>query len=252
MGIQMEGINFSYGDKKVLKDINLSIQTGEHIGIIGFSGCGKSTLLKLISGLYIAREGYIEVEGDTNPIQIRRHIALVMQNTVLLPLSIKENITCGHSYDDEIIKQACEVAQLTEWIATLPGGIDTLVGERNGNISGGQAQRIAIARALAKAISLTEMKSIPKPIYSTKPNEITKTNDNTIKNTTIFKSDTYSPVLILDEATSALDSDTSNAVLMALKNLTKNMTVITVTHRPEALIDVNQLYRLEEGILVHA
>ena len=221
MGIQMEGVNFSYGNKRVLTDINLNVHTGGHIGIIGSSGCGKSTLLKLISGLYPSQHGYLEVEGTTNPIEIRRYIALVMQNSVLLPASIKENITCGHPLNNEIIKQACDTAMLTEWMATLPDGIDTYVGERNSKVSGGQAQRIAIARALAKVISMTSIKE-------------------------------NAPILLLDEATSALDSDTSYAVLKALKAVTKDMTVITVTHRPETLIDINQWYRLEEGRLVHA
>jgi len=137
---------------------------------------------------------------------------MVMQNPMLFPASIKDNIACGHSMSDEEIRRACEAAQLSDWIATLPDGIDTFVGERGGRVSGGQAQRIAIARAIAKD----------------------------------------APVVLLDEATSALDGDTSYAVLSALESLTKGKTVVSVSHRPEALAWCNRIYRLEGGQLYDA
>jgi len=209
MGIRVENLSFAYGERQVLCDINLTVETGESIGIIGVSGCGKSTLLKLLAGLYSAQNGIVEVEGARNPKDIRKRVAMVMQNALLFPASIKDNITCGHPMSDEVIKQACDAAQLSDWIATLPDGIDTFVGERGGKVSGGQAQRIAIARAIAKG----------------------------------------APVVLLDEATSALDRDTSNAVLSALENLTKGKTVVSVSHRLEALAGCNRIYRLEGGKL---
>jgi len=209
MSIYVENLSFFYGDKEVLHEINFKVETGESIGIIGVSGGGKSTLLKLLSGLYATQTGIIEVYGERQPVNIRRNVAMVMQNAMLFPASIKENITCGHNMSKETVIQACEAAQLTDWISTLPEGIDTFVGERGGKVSGGQAQRIAIARAIAK----------------------------------------NAPVVLLDEATSALDNETSNAVATALDNLMKNKTVISVSHRPEMLTNCNRLYRLEGGRL---
>lgn len=209
MGIQMENVSFAYGEKKILDSINLSVISGEHVGIIGASGGGKSTLLKLLSGLYVPQSGRIEIEGERFPADIRRKVSMVMQNALLLPASIRENITCGHPMSEAVIHQACDAAQLSEWIATLPDGLDSFVGERGGKVSGGQAQRIAIARAIAKGAS----------------------------------------VVLLDEATSALDGDTGNAVLLALSHLAEGKTVVSVTHRPETLTGCNRIYRLEGGLL---
>ncbi|MDO8685534.1 MAG: ABC transporter ATP-binding protein [Clostridiales bacterium] len=212
MGIHIEDVTFAYSENKVLREINLTVKTGDRIGIVGSSGGGKSTLLKLLSGLYAPQVGRVEVEGTHKPVEIRRHVAMVMQSAMLFPASIRENITCGHPMNEMIIQQACEAAQLSEWISTLPDGINTFVGERGGKVSGGQAQRIAIARAIAK----------------------------------------QAPVVLLDEATSALDGDTGCAVLLALSHLTKGKTVVSVTHRPETLTDCNNIYRLEGGRLYDA
>jgi len=212
MSIHIENLSFSYGEKQILHDINLDIESGENIGIVGVSGCGKSTLLKLLAGLYSVQSGIIEVCGARRPEDIRKNVAMVMQSTMLFPASIKDNITCGHPLSDEAIRQACDAAQLTEWIASLPDGIDTFVGERGGKVSGGQAQRIAIARAIAK----------------------------------------NAPVVLLDEATSALDGETSKAVLSALESLTRGKTVVRVSHRPEDLSGCSRIYRLEGGRLYNA
>ncbi len=209
MSIIVENLSFAYGDNMILQDINVKVQTGESIGIVGVSGCGKSTLLKLLAGLYPVVSGIVEVQGERQPKGIRRQVAMVMQNPMLFPASIKENITCGHAMSNETIMRACEAAQLLDWIAELPGGIDTFVGERAGKVSGGQAQRIAIARAIAKG----------------------------------------APVILLDEATSALDDGTTSAVLAALDNLTKGKTVISVSHQPRALEGYSYIYRLEGGRL---
>ncbi|MHB1485423.1 MAG: ATP-binding cassette domain-containing protein [Saccharofermentanales bacterium] len=207
MGIKIDHVTFSYGENKVLNDINLTIKTGDRIGIVGASGCGKSTFLKLISGLYAPQNGYLEIEGAATPTEIRKYVAIVMQNALLFPASILENITCGHIISNTIIKEACEAAQLSDWISTLPDGLQTFVGERGCKVSGGQAQRIAIARAIAK----------------------------------------QAPIVLLDEATSALDVETGNAMLLALKNLTNRKTVVSVTHCIETIIDCTCVYRLEEG-----
>ena len=208
-GIEIKNLSFSYGETPVLDNINLSVKIGGAVGIAGVSGGGKSTLLKLISGLYEAPNGIITVMGVSSPIERIRNVAMVMQNAVLFPASIRDNITCGHLMDEAEIINACEAACLCDWINSLPAGLDTFVGERSGRVSGGQAQRIAIARAVAK----------------------------------------NSPVVLLDEPTSALDRETGAAVLAALENLARGRTVIHVSHVPETLKSCGRLLRLEGGCL---
>jgi ATP-binding cassette subfamily B protein/subfamily B ATP-binding cassette protein MsbA len=135
---------------------------------------------------------------------------MVMQSAMLLPASIRDNITCGHDMPEADILRACEAAQLTGWLSTLPDGLDTFVGERGGKVSGGQGQRIAVARAVAKD----------------------------------------APVVLLDEPTSALDKSTGGALLKALANLTRGKTVLHVSHRMENLAGCDRVYRLENGRLI--
>ena len=132
-----------------------------------------------------------------------------MQTPGLLPLSIRENITCGHPISEERMWEAIRAAQLEEWILSLPEGIDTYVGERGTNVSGGQAQRIAIARAIAK----------------------------------------NAPVILLDEPTSALDDKTMDSLMTALDVLTEGKTVIHVTHRKETVQNYDRIMVLEGGKL---
>lgn len=212
MSIIIENVSYSYGDKIILDDISLSVRTGEKIGIVGISGGGKSTLLKLLSGLYTLQSGNILVDGESKPDEIRRKVSVVMQNSILFPASILENITCGHVMCHEHVMNAIEAAQLFEWVNSLPGGLETYVGERNSKVSGGQAQRISIARAMAKD----------------------------------------APVVLLDEATSSLDGETGEAVLSALSKLSEGKTVISVSHKPETLKGYDRIYRLEGGKLYHA
>lgn len=209
MSILIKNLSFSYGDKPVLIDVDLSVADGETVGIIGVSGGGKSTLLKLISGLYETQTGTINIGGATSSAQRRKAVAMVMQSALLFPASIRDNITCGHDMSEAAIHRACDAAQLCEWISTLPDGLDTFVGERGGKVSGGQAQRIAIARAIAKD----------------------------------------APVVLLDEPTSALDGETSAAVMTALANLARGKTVLHVSHRPETLTGCGRILRLEGGRL---
>lgn len=185
MSIIIENLSFSYDANEVLSNINLVIKTGESVGIVGVSGGGKSTLLKLISGLYDVQNGKISIMNAQTSMDRRKNVAMVMQNALLFPASIRDNITCGHDMDEINILGACKAAQLTEWIDTLPDGLDTFVGERGGKVSGGQGQRIAIARAIAK----------------------------------------NSPVVLLDEPTSALDNETSTNLITTLEELTKGKTV---------------------------
>ena len=209
MSLIIRNLSFSYGEKLVLDDINLTAETGESVGIVGVSGGGKSTLLKLVSGLYELQSGEIHLAGESDSSKRRKNVAMVMQSAALFPASIRENITCGHDMDEQIIQDACEAAQLMDWITTLPDGLNTFVGERGGKVSGGQAQRIAIARGIAK----------------------------------------NAPVILLDEPTSALDSDTSAAVIKALAGLTRGKTVLHVSHRLETLTGCGRILRLENKTL---
>lgn len=210
--VYLDKVSFSYGDTKVLQDLSLKARPGEHIGIIGDSGCGKSTVLKILAGLYEPDGGRVEIAGKSLPANIRKQTALVMQQNSLFPLSIRDNITCGHDISEDKIWKACDSASLSGWIKSLPEGLNTNVGERGNRVSGGQAQRIQIARALCKEAS----------------------------------------VILLDEPASALDRDTGQSVLDALNRLTRGKTVIHVTHHPETLDDSCVIYRLEGGKLVHA
>lgn len=181
MEILLNKATFTYGEKIILDEISLSVNKQEHIGILGSSGGGKSTLLKIIAGLYEITKGTCIVAGYQDIDFIRKQVAVVMQNPSLFPMSIRDNITCGHSMSDE----------------------------RAGKVSGGQAQRIAIARAIAKD----------------------------------------APVILLDEPTSALDEETAGAVMLAFQNLTKGKTVVHVTHRVETLWDCDCIYELRGGKL---
>ena len=209
MSVIIDKLSFSYGDKQVLRNINLGVQTGGVVGIIGVSGGGKSTLLKLISGLYDVQTGFISVMNECTFSGRRKHISMVLQSASLFPASIRDNITCGHDMTEKEIHNACEIAQLSEWIRSLPEGLDTFVGERGGKVSGGQAQRISIARAIAK----------------------------------------NAPVILLDEPTSALDKDTGTAIIDILHKLSEGKTVIHVSHKPEMLIGCNRILQLNEGYL---
>ena len=209
MSVLLREISFSYGEKKILDKVSLEVCEKEHIGILGGSGCGKSTLLKILAGLYPVKDGYCEVAGECAPEVIRKQVAMVMQAPGLFPLSIRENITCGHLIPEEKVWQAVRAAQLEDWVRGLPDGLNSLVGERGGNLSGGQAQRIAIARAIAKD----------------------------------------APVVLLDEPTSALDGETAEALLRAMDRLTEGKTVIHVTHREETVRNYDRILVLKEGKL---
>ena len=205
--VYLDNISFSYENHMVLKNLSLKAKPGEHIGIVGDSGCGKSTLLKILAGLYRPECGTAAIAGEHSSEEIRKQVSLVMQNNSLFPMSIRDNITCGHPISEESVWAACQNASLTKWIESLPDGLDTNVGERGNQVSGGQAQRIQIARALCKD----------------------------------------APVILLDEPVSALDQDTGHSVLDALHKLTDGRTVIHVTHHQETLDDSYTIYRMDGG-----
>ena len=207
--IELKNVTYTYENHPVFEHISLKVEKGQKVGIVGESGCGKSTLLKLIAGLYTPTEGSVIVAGESIPANITKKVSVVMQSPMLLPLTIRENITMGHEYSAEWIDRVIDAANIRSWIDTLDKGLDTYLGDRADELSGGQAQRIAIARAICKDAD----------------------------------------ILLLDEPTSALDGENAASVLEALNRYAAGKTVIHVTHRPEHLSGYDRIFSMKAGEL---
>ena len=213
--IELENVSFNYPGslKLVIEEFNLIIPKGKKVGFIGYTGCGKSTLLDIIMSLNIPTKGKLLVDGveikRSNKYAWRKHIALVPQNIFLSDASIKENIALGSKISEINTKkvQSCiKKAQLDSFIKSLPDGIETNVGENGAKISGGQKQRLGIARALYK----------------------------------------NSSVLILDEATSALDHETEKAVMNSIEKLDSNITLLIIAHRLSTLKNCDFIVKIDK------
>ena len=213
--IQFENVSFGYEeDKPVLKNLNLSIKKGETVGFAGASGCGKSTILGLICGFYRPSSGRILIGGidmgDRNLKAVRSLISYVSQDAYLFPFSIYDNIAMGKSgaTKEEVIA-AAKAAYAHDFIMETENGYDTIVGERGSRLSGGQIQRISIARAMLKD----------------------------------------APILLLDEATSALDVKAEAEVQKALDNLSIGRTVLVVAHRLSTIKGADRIAVIDNGIV---
>ena len=211
--ITLSNVSFSYNpEKKVLDSLNLQIKPGEMIGLAGASGSGKTTLVKLISRFYDPDEGTITLDGvDLRQIKqrsLREKIGVVLQEPFLFHGSVAENIAYGRpdATREEIIN-AAKAANAHEFIVHLPEGYDTEVGERGARLSGGEKQRISIARAIVNRPS----------------------------------------IIILDEATSSVDTATERMIQEALENLIKGKTTIAIAHRLSTLRNADRLVILEKG-----
>ncbi len=210
--LQFDRVSFAYKNMLVLKDINLNIQAGEIIAIVGASGAGKTTLVDLIPRFYNPTEGTIRIDGiDLRTVELeslRNLIGIVSQDIILFNDTIRENIAFGNAQAQlEDIKKAAKMAYADEFIDKLEDGYETVIGERGMTLSGGQRQRIAIARALLK----------------------------------------NPPILILDEATSSLDSVSESLVQKALEELMKNRTTIVIAHRLSTIVNADRIVVLDEG-----
>jgi ATP-binding cassette subfamily B protein len=213
--IELRGVGFRYGTRSVTRDINIVIQPGEMVGLVGHSGSGKSTLVNLICRFYDVSEGAILIDGvDIRSLPVaeyRRHIGLVLQEPFLFFGTIAENIAYGKPAATRAeIVAAARAAHAHEFILRLPHGYDSLVGERGQALSGGERQRISIARAL-----LIDPR-----------------------------------ILILDEATSSVDTTTEKEIQKALDNLVRGRTTIAIAHRLSTLRDANRLVVLDRGSVV--
>jgi ATP-binding cassette, subfamily B, heavy metal transporter len=214
--IDWQQVDFGYhSERAILKQFNLKIPAGSKVAIVGSSGAGKSTLSRLLYRFYDVDAGSIQIDGqDIRNVtldSLRRAIAIVPQDTVLFNTSIRANIAYGNPQaSDAEIDRAITMAHLDRFIKSLPEGDQTLVGERGLKVSGGEKQRIAIARVLLKG----------------------------------------SPILIFDEATSALDSNSEAAILDAMRDLASGHTTLVIAHRLSTVVDADQIIVLEQGAVV--
>ncbi|MDR0478264.1 MAG: ABC transporter ATP-binding protein/permease [Burkholderiaceae bacterium] len=210
--IELRDVALRYGNRSVIRGLNLSIAPGEMVGLVGHSGAGKSTLVNLICRFYDVSQGAILVDGidvrDMRVAEYRRNIGLVLQEPFLFFGTVAENIAYGKpgATRDEIIA-AARAAHAHEFILRLPQGYDSLVGERGQGLSGGERQRVSIARAL-----LIDPR-----------------------------------ILILDEATASVDTETEREIQKALDNLVRGRTTIAIAHRLSTLRKANRLVVLDKG-----
>ncbi|MEA5565132.1 ABC transporter ATP-binding protein [Anabaena sp. UHCC 0399] len=214
--VRFDHVHFAYDSGRVLlEDINLDIQSGQQIAIVGTSGGGKSTLVSLLLRLYDPTSGRVMIDGrdirEYTLASFRSQISVVLQDSLLFAASIRENIAYGIAgVSDAEIEEAARLAHAHDFIQALPQGYDTLVGERGATLSGGQRQRIAIARAAIR----------------------------------------QAPILILDEPTTGLDKESEKAVIDALQRLSAHRTTFLITHDLDFATRADMIVYLENGRIV--
>jgi ABC-type multidrug transport system fused ATPase/permease subunit len=215
--LRCEDVDFRYPDaeRDALRGVNFCVRRGERVALVGLSGAGKSTLLDLVARFHDPTRGRILADGrdlrDLRPADWLGRLAVVQQRPFLFQASIRENVRYGRpDASDAEVLAACEAARLGELLARLPQGLDTPVGEGGARLSGGEAQRVTIARALLKDAE----------------------------------------ILLLDEATSALDSQSERLVQQALERLMEGRTTFVIAHRLSTIRDADRILVLEDGRLV--
>jgi len=214
--INFDNIAFAYNQKRpIIKGISFSINAGEKVAVVGQSGSGKSTLVKLLFRFYDVDSGAITINkqdiSKVSQLSLRSHIGIVPQDTVLFNDSLFNNVQygCPSASKVEVLK-AIELAHLSEFIASLPDGLETIVGERGLKLSGGEKQRVAIARTILK----------------------------------------NPQILVFDEATSSLDSQSEQAILTAINEVAKNRTSLVIAHRLSTIIDSDNIIVMSHGEIV--
>jgi ATP-binding cassette subfamily C protein len=218
VGVKVENICFGYSADEeaepILKHVNLNIEPGEKVALVGASGGGKSTLVQVLIGLYPPQEGMLYF--DNVPVTeigldvVRDNVATVLQHPAMFNDTVRNNLTLGNDVTDDKLWQALEVAQLKNVVKEMPEQLDTIIGQHGIRISGGQQQRLAIARMV-----LTDPK-----------------------------------VVILDEATSSLDTQTEQKLHSALRDFLENRTTIIVAHRLSAVRQADRVYVFEDGHII--
>jgi subfamily B ATP-binding cassette protein MsbA len=212
--IEFRNITFSYGENTVLKNFSMKIHKGQKVGLVGLSGSGKSTLIALLLRLYPIEKGEILIDrvniNNYKLSTLREIFALVSQDVFLFNDTIIENLKVGNSYTEEQIKEALKVSYADEFVKDLPEKEMTMIGDRGMRLSGGQSQRITIARAFLKNC----------------------------------------PVLLFDEATSALDNESEKIVQKALEKIAGHKTVIAVAHRLSTIQNYDNIVVMKDGVKV--
>jgi ATP-binding cassette subfamily B protein len=214
--ISLNAVAFGYdAERPILKDVSLDVLPGQTVAIVGSSGSGKSTIGRLLFRFYDVNSGALTIDGqdvrDVTQVSLHAQIGVVPQDTVLFNDTVHYNIAYGRpdASEDEIIA-AAKAAKIHEFIVSLPDGYATTVGERGLKLSGGEKQRVGIARTLLK----------------------------------------NPPILLLDEATSALDTETEMEIQAELKAMSQGRTVVTIAHRLSTIADADQIVVLEDGVIV--
>jgi ATP-binding cassette subfamily B protein len=214
--ISFEQVDFYYQpERPILESVSFTVKGGERIAIVGASGAGKSTLVKLLFRFYDVTKGRILIDGqDIRTVtqqSLRRHIGIVPQDTVLFNDTLLNNVRYGNpEASDEAVMQAIKLAYLDDFIAALPDGVNTLVGERGLKLSGGEKQRVAIARTILK----------------------------------------NPPILVFDEATSSLDSHAEQAILKALDEISQNRTSLVIAHRLSTVVNADNILVMQQGKII--
>ncbi|WP_448556590.1 ABCB family ABC transporter ATP-binding protein/permease [Thalassotalea montiporae] len=214
--ISFNNVGFSYdGKRDVIKALNFTIAPGQKVAVVGDSGSGKSTLVKLLFRFYDTTCGNIAIDGqdirEVTQHSLRAHIGIVPQDTVLFNDTLLANVHYGDPQASEAqVREAIKLAHLDQFIASLPDGENTMVGERGLKLSGGEKQRVAIARTILKA---------PE-------------------------------ILVFDEATSSLDSHSEQAILKAIKQVSRNKTSLVIAHRLSTIVDADHIIVMKQGKLI--
>jgi ABC-type multidrug transport system fused ATPase/permease subunit len=215
--LKLDRVSFAYGDNLVLKSISFQVRRGEKIGIVGLSGAGKSTLFKLLFKERENYEGGITYDNlplpEISKLDYFKYVAAVLQDTEVFNFSLRDNIVIanmGFAKDKQKLKKAMEIAHVSEFLSKLPNGIDTLIGEKGVKLSGGEKQRVGIARA-------------------------------------IFKSP---QIFFLDEATSHLDLESEEKIRDSLANFFKDVTAIVIAHRLTTIREMDRILVLENGEII--
>lgn len=209
--IEFKNVTFSYGKGDVIRNFSLKVSKGEKVALVGLSGSGKSTLISLLLRLYNVESGEILIDGKNiknyTINSLRATFALVSQDVFLFNDSIKENLLAGENFSDEVVHHALEVSYANEFVKLLPEGLDTMIGDRGLRLSGGQSQRLTIARAFLRDC----------------------------------------PIFLFDEATSALDNESEKVVQKALDEVASHKTVLAVAHRLSTIQDYDRIIVMKAG-----